>query len=171
MRFLTSCRMSSTLYISVNRMSSMLDFSIFRSVPDAIPRFGDKRSDIERFHDHAAHGKVLDGMQVGCEQVGVREDRTVLLAKLLHHRHTAELRHHDVEEHDVVVIRCEHRNRFAAVMRRGDLIAGALEHRLHHRADGWVIVDNENSALGVHDYYLRLDSPACRRKTAASVNH
>ena len=42
---------------------------------DAIPRFGDKRSDIERFHDHAAHGKVLDGMQIaGSEKVGVRED-------------------------------------------------------------------------------------------------
>src|ERR1043165_2976396 len=75
----------------------------------------------------------------------VRHEVGPMLLHVAQHRPAAHARHHQVEQHDVVAVARDRLDGLVAVVRRLDAEALMLDDRRQHRADRFVVVDDERA--------------------------
>ena len=107
----------------------------------------DHEIEVEWLSEDSVNGLRVEAFEVAVSGCGhddhALEPITVVLGKPVEDLEPAQHGHHEVHQHDVVVVLLDHSDRLSTVAGLFDLESGALEYGPHEAADRIVIVDDE----------------------------
>src|SRR5438477_6680091 len=92
------------------------------------------------------HARLNERRRCGAGHDDLLQTLRRVLRQRVEEREAVEMRHHQIENDDVVVDETEFEHRFHAVGRAFDDVTLALEHHAHETANGGIILDDENAA-------------------------